>query len=165
MPRINPNRIGGANVAAFLDMVAFSEIGPALMRKSDDGYNVIVGSTANQPTLFPTYAAHPKVKVWIESIKNYSSAAGRYQLLGRYYDPYKNQLKLPDFSPESQDLIAVQQIKERKAFEDIKAGRFDIAVEKCNSIWASLHGAGYGQHENSLEVLVLYYRRNGGFIA
>lgn len=165
MPRINPNRIGGQNVAAFLDMIALSEIGPALLRKSDDGYNVIVGSTANQPTLFPAYASHPKVKVWIERIKNYSSAAGRYQLLARYYDVYKAQLKLPDFGPESQDLIAVQQIKERKALDDIKAGRFDVAVEKCNNIWASLEGAGYDQHENSLAVLALYYRRSGGFIA
>jgi hypothetical protein len=31
------------NLAAFLDMIAVSEIGPKLLSKSDDGYNVVVG--------------------------------------------------------------------------------------------------------------------------
>ncbi|MGC7995735.1 lysozyme, partial [Salmonella enterica] len=74
-----------------------------------------------------------------------STAAGRYQLLARYFDAYKKQLNLPDFSPASQDAIALQQIKERGALADVDAGRFDIAVGKVRNIWASLPGAGYGQ--------------------
>ena len=31
------------NLAAYLDLIAFSEIGRDLLKHSDDGYNVIVG--------------------------------------------------------------------------------------------------------------------------
>lgn len=165
MPRISANLIGGPNVAAFLDMLAVSEIGIPLLHASDDGYNVIVGSTASNPTLFPSYAKHPNVRIFIPRIKDYSTAAGRYQLLNRYYEAYRKSMKLVDFRPESQDRIAVQQIRERKALDDIVAGRFDVAVSKCRNIWASLPGAGYGQHENNLEALAVAFRQKGGFIA
>jgi hypothetical protein len=39
------------NLKAFLDMIAWSEIGPALLAKSDNGYNVCVGSTPEKPIL------------------------------------------------------------------------------------------------------------------
>ena len=40
---------------------------------------------------------------------------GRYQLLSRWWDAYRKQLGLKDFSPKSQDAVALQQIKERGA--------------------------------------------------
>ncbi|TPQ32162.1 glycoside hydrolase, partial [Burkholderia ubonensis] len=46
MARISVAAAGGKNRVAFLDTVAVSEIGAALLAKSDDGYNVLVGSTA-----------------------------------------------------------------------------------------------------------------------
>lgn len=132
-------------LAAFLDTIAWSEIGPALLAVSDDGYNVCVGGA-----FFPSYAVHPRIR----NDKLDSDAAGRYQLMGRYWLPYKQQLKLPDFSPESQDIIAVQLIRECHALGVIEAGRVEDAVALCRSRWASLPGAGYGQHENKLADLV-----------
>ena len=44
-----------------------------------------------------------------------STSAGRYQLLSRWWDAYRKQLGLKDFSPKSQDAVALQQIKERGA--------------------------------------------------
>jgi muramidase (phage lysozyme) len=73
-------------------------------------------------------------------------------------------LNLPDFSPESQDAIALQQIREQKAIPDILAGRFDEAVKKCSNIWASLPGAGYGQHENELSKLRTAFVAAGGVL-
>ena len=61
----------------------------------------------------PGYADHPRVLVDLPKLKIQSTAAGRYQLLRRYYDAYKKTLGLKDFSPLSQDLIALQQIRER----------------------------------------------------
>jgi len=52
-------------------------------------------------------------------------------LLARYFEAYKKQLNLPDFSPDSQDKIAIQQIKEQKALDDVDAGRFDLAVKNA----------------------------------
>ena len=43
-----------------------------------------------------------------------STGAGRYQLLSRWWDAYRKQ-RLKDFSPKSQDAVALQQIKERGA--------------------------------------------------
>ena len=36
-----------------------------------------------------------------------STGAGRYQLLSRWWDAYHKQLGLKDFSPKSQDAVAV----------------------------------------------------------
>jgi muramidase (phage lysozyme) len=94
-----------------------------------------------------------------------STAAGRYQLLKRYYDAYKKQLNLPNFSPLSQDLIAIQQIRERGALQDIEMGYITIAIDKVKNIWASLPGAGYGQHENKLDKLITSFINAGGTVA
>ncbi|WP_194720832.1 glycoside hydrolase family 24 protein [Noviherbaspirillum malthae] len=152
---------------AFLDTIAFSEIGAALLAKSDNGYNVIVGSTPTKPILFSSYADHPR-KLMELIIKNkpvISTAAGRYQLLQRYFDFYRKQLGLRDFSPASQDAIALQQIKERRALADIEVGNFAAAVDKCRNIWASLPGAGYGQHEQKLVDLQTAFIQAGGRLA
>lgn len=152
------------NQKAFLDMIAYSEIGPVLLAVSDNGYNVIVGSTAAFPMLFQSYADHPRRLVPLRpGLK--STAAGRYQLLARYFDAYKRQLHLIDFSPATQDAIALQQIKECRAIQDIEAGRFDDAISKCARIWASLPGAGYGQHENKITDLRAAYLNAGGTLA
>lgn len=145
------------NQKAFLDAIAFSEIGPKLLAASDNGYNVLVGGT-----LFQGYHDHPRRLIYLPKLNIESTAAGRYQLLQRYFDAYKKLLKLPDFSPASQDAIALQQIKERGALADIEAGRFAAAVDRCRNIWASLPGAGYGQHENKLADLQAAFVAAGG---
>jgi muramidase (phage lysozyme) len=144
-----------ANRKAFLDMISVSE---GTYGHGNKGYNVLVGGH-----LFENYNDHPRILVKISPTLS-STAAGRYQLLARYYDAYKKMLKLPDFSPDSQDAIALQQIKECRALQDIDAGRFDEAVKKCAHIWASLPGAGYGQHENKIDELRLAYQNAGGTI-
>lgn len=150
-----------AQQKAFLDLIACSEIGPALLTVSDNGYNVLVGSTAVKPLLFSSYATHPDV---LNSVLH-STAAGRYQLLHRYFYPYALQLGLKDFSPASQDAIALQQIKECRALDDIEAGNIDAAIAKCAHIWASLPGAGYSQHENKLADLRAAFADAGGVLA
>jgi len=133
------------NRRAFLDMIAVSE---GTAGRGDNGYNVLVGGG-----LFDSYADHPRKLVFINNTLK-STAAGRYQLLARYFDHYKKLLGLKDFSPAAQDAIALQQIKECGALEDVDAGRFEEAVRKCRRIWASFPGAGYGQHENKIETPV-----------
>lgn len=166
MPRISPDH-AGKNIRAFLDMIAMSEIGQKMLDdpKTDEGYRVIVGSYPGTLYLFDDYADHPRKRVFIPSIKTYSTAAGRYQLLSRYFDFYKEKLGLADFSPVSQDLIAIQQIRERKALSSINSGRFVEAVKLCSNIWASLPGNTYGQHVNDMDKLAVAFTRAGGKIA
>ena len=150
--------INEKNRKAFLDMIAWSE-GTVCVKGSDNGYNVLVGGE-----LFFTYNDHPRKLVIINS-KLKSTAAGRYQLLSRYFDYYKKLLKLPDFSAPSQDAIAIQQIKECRALDDVDNGNFELAVKKCNKIWASFPGNNYGQHQQKLSALQIAYTEAGGEIA
>ena len=148
------------NLRAFLDMIAVSEIGKELLCLSDNGYNVLVGSTPKRPLLFDDFAKHPKIR----NVAMNSDAAGRYQFMGRYWEHYRDALKLPDFGPASQDKWAICLINECRAMPMIEAGAFDDAVHACRSRWASLPGAGYGQHENDLASLRDVYVKSGGVI-
>ncbi len=138
-------------------MIAVSEGTAGL---GDDGYNIIVGRIA-----FSDYSDHPRQKIYLRRLGIYSTAAGRYQILARIYDHYKKLLKLPDFSPASQDAIALHLIRERRALADVDAGRFEAAIAKCKNIWASFPGAGYGQRENSLTRLRKAFVTAGGVLA
>ena len=149
------------NQKAFLDMLAYSEIGPDLLKVSDNGYDVLVGSTAAHPLLFSDYSQHPR----IHNAAMNSDAAGRYQFMGRYWLTYQAQLSLPDFGPDSQDEWAIQLIRECHAITLIEIGSFTTAVTACRSRWASLPGAGYDQHENSMATLEQAYKDAGGIVA
>lgn len=161
MAEISEAAAGGRNVTAFLDMLAWAEgtdNGRQLTR--DRGYDVIVGGQ-----LFRGYADHPRVLVDLPKLRIQSTAAGRYQLLRRYFDAYRKTLGLRDFSPLSQDLIALQQIRERRALPLIQAGKIAEAIHAVRNIWASLPGAGYGQHEQKLARLIEIYRQAGGEVS
>ncbi|SFF05146.1 glycoside hydrolase family 24 protein [Paracidovorax wautersii] len=158
---ISPQQAGGLNVCAVLDMLAWSEgTDNGRQATNDRGYDVVVGGG-----LFTGYADHPRRLVDLPRLGIKSTAAGRYQLLSRYWDAYRRQLGLPDFGPLSQDLVAIQQIRERRALELIQAGRIVDAVSRIRNIWASLPGAGYGQNEHKLPNLIAAYQRAGGVVA
>lgn len=160
MARISIEAAGGKNVLAFLDAIAYSEIGPTMLAQSDDGYNVIVGSGPGHMILFDDYSKHPMRHI----AEVNSDAAGRYQFMGRYWEAYRHQLGLPDFGPESQDRWAIQLIRECHAINLIQQGQFGQAVIACKSRWASFPGAGYGQHENQMATLQGAYTTAGGVL-
>lgn len=152
MARLNASQ----NVCAFLDMLAMSEIGPALLAASDDGYNVEVGSTPQHPLLFKSYADHPRILMVLNNGLK-SSAAGRYQFLTHTWDALKNALFLPDFSPISQDFACVELLRECHALDKIEAGLIPDAIQDAAKTWASLPGAGYGQRENGMDKLLDWF--------
>ncbi len=161
MPPINERESDELNILAFLDMIAWSEgTDNGKQRTHNHGYDVIVGGE-----LFTSYADHPRKLVALPRLGIKSTAAGRYQLLSRYWDAYKSSLKLVGgFTPENQDRVAIQQIREQGALKDIKAGRVTEAITKCSNIWASLPGAGYGQREHAIEQLIAHYVFAGGVL-
>ena len=171
MARIAVALAGGQNVVAFLDMIAASEIDAYTLAHSDDGYNVLVGSHGPEERngvqispdvrLFGNYASHPNI---LNPELN-STAAGRYQALHWVADAYIKSLNLSDFGPVSQDLIAIQQIRERHAIPLIQAGQITLAIAACSNIWASLPGNGYGQRQNQISMLTAAYKAAGGTIA
>ena len=157
------------NVRAFLDMLAVAE---GTGHLGDSGYNVMFGGAT-----FDGYGDHPRIAHQFTDKAGrslWTSAAGRYQFMavspiptgGRTrvntWDVLRSSLGLPNFGPESQDLAAIELIRQKGALADVQAGRFDAAVNKVRTVWASLPGAGYAQHEQPLNRIRAAYVSAGG---
>jgi len=158
-----------ANRQAFLDMLSVSEGTSTSPATQNNGYDVIVTGVDGVPEVFSDYSDHPfahgRPSKIINSRGLTSNASGRYQFMLKDWAHYRAQLNLPDFGPDSQDLWAIQLIRERSALPLIDAGNFDDAVHRCSNLWASLPGAGYGQRENSMGKLRAVYLAAGGTLA
>lgn len=166
------------NRKAFLDMLAVSEGTSTSKYTKNNGYDVIVIGTDGVHELITDFSTHPfanntRPSKVFNSKGETSSASGRYQFMKKDWAHYRDQLSLDDkalypdgaFSPAAQDAWAIQLIRERSALPLIDHGSFDLAVSRCRNIWASLPGAGYGQHENSLAKLQAAYIKAGGQFA
>ena len=112
MARLSENRAGSRNALAFLDMLAWAEGTSTSPATNMDGYDVIVTGIDKKPEVYNDFTDHPfsrgrKSKV-INSRGLTSNASGRYQQMFKDWPHYRAQLDLPDFSPISQDLLALQ---------------------------------------------------------
>lgn len=138
-----------------------------------NGYRTLFGGA-----LFDSYATHPALAGWRgltlsdEMCSNagfgpgcVSTAAGAYQINKPTWNRIAAKLSLSDFSPASQDAAAWELIREKGAQADVMAGRTAQAVGKVRKIWASLPGAGYGQHEVALSSFNRVYTQAGGVLA
>lgn len=144
-----------ANVRAFLRAIRLGE------GTSDEmGYYRIVGGGS-----FSDDSSHPNIKVYIKQYDVYSTAAGAYQIIRGTWNGLVRQYSFPDFSPECQDEAAVALIAEKRALDDVIAGRLEEAVEKCAPIWASLPGSTAGQRTESFDRVQQVYLSNGGVLA
>ena len=143
---------------AFLDMLAWSEeLDNGRQKTRNHGYDVIVGGE-----LFTDYSDHPqtchaKPKTQINRRRTLPASF-------RWWDAHRKQLGLKDFSPKSQDAVALQQIKERGALPMIDRGDIRQAIDRCSNIWASLPGAGYGQFEHKADSLIAKSEEAGGTV-
>ena len=139
-------------------MLAWSEgTDNGRQKTRNHGYDVIVGGE-----LFTDYSDPPSQTCHAKP-KLKSTGAGRYQLLSRWWDTYHKQLGLKDFSPKSQDAVALQQIK-GVALTMIDRGDIRQAIDRCSNIWASLPGAGYGQFEHKADSLIAKFKEAGGTV-
>lgn len=141
------------NLKAFLTMIQYSE-----GTYGKDGYRKLYGGG-----YFNDLSKHPNTPVTKWGLT--STAAGAYQILSRTWGDLQAKLDLPDFGPLSQDKAAIELIRRRKALEDVMAGRWAQAIEKCKKEWASLPGAGYGQSEKNIKNLLAVYKVAGGSLS
>ncbi len=138
-------------VKAFLDTIASAE-GTA----SPDGYH-----TQYTGTKFVSFSDHPRE---MRCGRRYgkklcSDAAGRYQFLSTTWDRFAKKFGVKDFSPQNQDLMAIELIREKDALEDIEAGRLEPAFRKLAYIWPSFRRFG-GSVDSSLPKLEAMYQQN-----
>jgi muramidase (phage lysozyme) len=151
MPSMSVEEAGGKQVLAFLDLISWSEGTSTSPVTQDGGYDVIVSGIDGHHRMadyddHPFAPAYGRAPIMIrEEPLLVSTASGRYQLLYHFWADYKALLKLADFSPLSQDRVALQQIRERHAVGPLLSGDVRIAVLLCANIWASLPGNSYEQ--------------------
>jgi muramidase (phage lysozyme) len=137
-------------VKAFLDTIAEAEgTGP-------DGYHIQYTGTK-----FASFSDHPRE---MRCGRRYgkklcSDAAGRYQFLSTTWDRFAKKFGVKDFSPQNQDLMAIELIRERGALGDVEAGRLEPAVRKLAYIWPSFRRFG-GSVESSMPKLEAMYQQN-----
>ena len=141
---------------AFLDMLAWSEgTDNGRQKPENHGYDVIVGGE-----LFTDYSDHPRKLVTLNKtqINRRRTLPASFPLVGCL-----PQAAWPERLSESQDAVALQQIKERGALPMIDRGDIRQAIDRCSNIWASLPGAGYGQFEHKADSLIAKFKeaRNG----
>jgi muramidase (phage lysozyme) len=140
-------------VKAFLDTIATAE-GTA----AADGYR-----TQYTGTKFVSFSDHPRE---LKCGRRYgkklcSDAAGRYQFLSTTWDRFAKKFGVKDFSPQNQDLMAIELIRERGALGDVEAGRLEPAFKKLAYIWPSFRRFG-GSVESSMPKLEAMYQKNLG---
>lgn len=126
----------GENVKKFLSFLSKSE---------GADYSTIVGGGK-----FTDFSRHPNVAA-VKTADGISSAAGRYQITKTTYDEIAPKIGVTDFSPESQDKIAIELLRRKGALEDVQSGNFKNAVNKLGGVWASLPSSTYKQFKRSKE--------------
>ncbi len=137
-------------IRAFLDTVAWAEVGTV----EPSGYQALVFQGK-----FSSFTTHPKITqcAWVGWRWTCSTAAGRYQVMDYEWERWHVVLKLKDFSPRSQDALAIQLIKEKGALPDVEAGKFESAACKVGAVWASFPCNSYEQHPKSISELKAIY--------
>lgn len=121
---------GNQNVRAFLDLLGAAE---------GADYGTIVGGGQ-----FDDFSRHPGV-VGVRTAEGPSTAAGKYQITKTTYSDFAPKIGVSDFSPESQDRLALAIIEREGALGDVLAGDFDAAIKKLGNRWASLPSSPYSQ--------------------
>jgi muramidase (phage lysozyme) len=150
-------------IRAMLDTIGFTE-GTGLnygkvvkgtvigQNKKNMGYDTtLTKGMKNVSTL--DMSKHPNVKVQVNN-KIVSSAAGRYQFLSKTWNNLSKKLGLTDFHATTQDIAAVELMKERNMIQPILDGDLKTAVHRGVKEWASLpkangKGAFIGQNARS----------------
>jgi lysozyme len=152
------------NVSAFLHMIQSSE--HVYPRDVENGaaYNTFYGGST-----FNNFADHPvntgeKVGVKLSAAQCkasglkpgcVSTAAGAYQFIKPTWDRIREiSPRLPDFSPDNQDIAAIRLLNQIGALALIEAGDIGGAVAKSSKTWASLPGSLAQQNPRQMAFII-----------
>lgn len=135
------------NVRKFLMLITYTE-GTDLQKTP---YNELFGLSN-----FKGYETHPNILIVSHNYR--STAAGRYQFLYRTWLGLKKKFPDATFSPEWQDLLAIELLRQCKAYDYIIKGDWKNAIDKANVVWASLPGSPYGQPTKPLNACLKFLK-------
>jgi muramidase (phage lysozyme) len=140
--------VSDPNVKSFLDVIAKPESGGA--------YNVSVGGRK-----FRDFSKHPEM--YDPALG--SDAAGRYQFISTTWAARAKELGLKDFSPRSQDLAAVQHLKNFNLLDDVMSGdpkRIEYAKNVLQKHqWTGLRKYAPGEASKYFLEQKAYYEKTG----
>lgn len=124
----DPNRAALADprVKGFLDKISQSE---------GADYNTLVGGRK-----INDLSRHPNV-VGLTTSAGPSTAFGRYQITGTTNRTKLAKYKDLDYSPDNQDLRAVELLRQTKALDALQSGDEQTAIRRAGREWASLPGS------------------------
>jgi len=121
-------------VWAYLDTIAYAE---GYKSGKPVGYDTRFGDNPNAKNrhLIDNYEKFPDKRGGkFNGVPQ--SASGRYQIIGTTYDEFSKKLGLSDFSPDSQDMMAVQMLIDGGVVKALWHGDFSSAVDRSGK-WAS----------------------------
>ncbi|BAZ18449.1 hypothetical protein NIES4071_103340 (plasmid) [Calothrix sp. NIES-4071] len=139
-------------MSAFLATIRWAETGTS----DKSSYNKLVFNST-----FNDFSTHPKIKQCapINGRRVCSTAAGAYQMLDISWNDVAPKLGLKDFTPPSQDRMAIEYIRRNKAIDDVESGNVEMAFCKVGKVWASLICNNYNQNPRTTEELKNYYNK------
>jgi muramidase (phage lysozyme) len=153
----NEALLADPNVSAFLKAIAEAEGGGY-----DFKYGAVKGKR-NDPWRFTDFSTHPG-----PGFGGQTTAAGMYQINVPTWRDHGGKMGLTDFSPKTQDLIAIELLRSVKVIDKIKSGDIAGAVGPASRKWAALpQGPGLGNRERGqpfmkYEDFFAIYQANGG---
>ncbi len=156
----NAAYLANPNVAAFLKAIAEAEGGAY-----DFKYGALKGRR-NDPWRFTDTSTHPG-----PGIDGKTTAAGMYQITRPTWEHHGGKLGLDDFSPRTQDLIAVEILRSLGVIHAIEEGNIMEVMPKVARIWAALpKGPGQANHYPAqryvgFALFLATYCANGGVVA
>ncbi|MBV8535856.1 MAG: hypothetical protein JO128_09700 [Alphaproteobacteria bacterium] len=113
------------NAQAFLSTIAHAE---------GATYDSLRDDSVKAPKKFADYSRFPG-----------ATRSGRYQILKPTYDYASRALDVSDFSPHTQDLMAMYLIDQKGALEPLLRGDLDAVLPRVAPVWTSLpQGKGLG---------------------
>lgn len=132
----NETYLANPNVAAFLKAIGEAEGGGY-----DFKYGAVKGKR-NDPWRFTDTSTHPG-----PGYGGQTTAAGMYQITVDTWRDHGGKMGLTDFSPKTQDLIAVEMLRSLGVIDNIEAGDIASAMAQAAKKWAALPmGPGLANH-------------------
>jgi muramidase (phage lysozyme) len=155
----NQEYLKNASVQAFLKAIADAEGG---------GYDFRYGAVKNKrndPWRFADYSTHPGT-----GCDGVTTAAGMYQInKATWQDHGEGRMGLTDFTPATQDLIAISILRGLGVIDKIKDGDIGSGLSQASKPWAALpRGRGQGgRHDQphvTFEHFEAVYKAKGGIV-
>lgn len=154
--RQNQDSLKNTNVKAFIGAIAAAEGGD---------YNLKFGGVKgkkNDKWQFSDYSTHPGA-----GSDGKTTAAGMYQINKATWKEMGDKMGLSDFSPETQDLLAVEILRTINVLENVAAGDLTPALRAASRRWAALpqgpkEGGRYNQPFMPYDEFLAAYQRLGG---